>query len=205
MDPKNAAKLAIMIAGTGPERVEQAGCWLTCHHDSRYMPDAPKPEALAASPAKDQIDLSHGITKYLAESRTEVEIKGEDGKPRGGGDKVLPKDKLAELAGKGVFMDLMRYRSGETAENGSVVEQRLMAGGVDVKAEGGLEGDTWTVVMSRPLKSEKPGDVSLEPGKTYIVNFALHEDHTAARFHHVSLEMRFGLDVADAELKAVKK
>ena len=178
---------------------------MTCHHDSRYMPDAPKPEALSASPAKDTIDLSHGITKYLSESRSEIEIKGEDGKPRGGGDKVVGKDQLAEHAGKGVFMDLIRFRSGEAAENGSILEQRVMSGGAEVKAQGQLDGDTWTVVMSRPLKSDKPGDISLEPGKLYTVNFALHDDYTTARFHHVSLEMRFGLDAADAELKAVKK
>lgn len=205
MDPKNAAKFAVMIAGSGVERVEQAGCWVTCHHDSRYMPDAPKPEALASSPAKDTIDLTHGLTKYLAETRAEIEVKGEDGKPRGGGDKVLPKEQLAELPGKGILMDLLRYRSGDTPENGAIVEQRVMTGGVDVMAEGGLDGDTWTVVLSRPLKSDKPGDVSLEPGKTYTVNFALHDDHTNARFHHVSLEIRFGLDVADAELNAVKR
>lgn len=205
MDPKNQAKLAIMITGAGVERGDQAGCWVTCHHDSRYMPDAPKPEALSASPAKDTIDLSHGITKYLSESRSEIEIKGEDGKPRGGGDKVVGKDQLAEHAGKGVFMDLIRFRSGEAAENGSILEQRVMSGGAEVKAQGQLDGDTWTVVMSRPLKSDKPGDISLEPGKLYTVNFALHDDYTTARFHHVSLEMRFGLDAADAELKAVKK
>jgi cytochrome c-type protein NapC len=102
-------------------------------------------------------------------------------------------------------MDLIRFRSGGAAENGVVVAERTMAGGVETKAEGKLEGDTWTVVLSRPLKSDKPGDVSLEPGKLYTVSFALHDDFTAARFHHVSLEMRFGLDVKDAEVVAVKR
>ena len=80
-----------------------------------------------------------------------------------------------------------------------------MTGGVPVKAEGKLEGDTWTVVMSRPLKSDKPGDINFEPGKTYIVSFALHDDHTSARFHHVALEFKFGLDAKDAEINARKK
>ena len=91
MDPENQVKLAIMIAGQNVERAELAGCWVTCHHDSRYMPDAPKPDALAASPAKDTIDLKNGITKYLAETRTEIEIKGDDNKPRGGGDRLKPR------------------------------------------------------------------------------------------------------------------
>ncbi len=204
MDPVNAAKLAIMFAGKDVEKAELAGCWVTCHHDSRYMPDAPKNEALAASPAKDLIDLKQGFTKYLAESRTAVEIKG-DGVARGGGDKLKSKDELAGLQSKGIFMDLMRYRSGGEAENGHIGEQRVMSGGVKVTADGKLEGDTWTVVMSRPLKSDKPGDISFEPGKMYTMSIALHDDHTAARFHHVSLEYRFGLDAKDAEINAVKK
>jgi cytochrome c-type protein NapC len=102
-------------------------------------------------------------------------------------------------------MDLMRFQSGAPAENGHVLERRANAGGVAVEASGKLEGDTWTVVMSRPLKSSQPGDISLEPGKIYIVNFALHDDHSSARFHHVSLETRFGLDAKEAELNAVKR
>jgi cytochrome c-type protein NapC len=38
-----------------------------------------------------------------------------------------------------------------------------------------------------------------------MVNFALHDDHTAARFHHVSLEFRFGIDAADAEINAIRR
>ncbi len=205
MDPVNQVKLAIMIAGQGVERAELAGCWVTCHHDGRYMPDAPKPDALAASPAKDQLDLKSGLTKYLAETRTGIEIKGDDDKPRGGGDKLKPKDEIAALPGKGIFMDLMRFRAGGGPENGHVLEQRVMSGGAEMKAEGKLEGDTWTVVMSRPLKSDKPGDISLEPGKVYTVSFALHDDYTAARFHHVSLEYQLGLDAKDAEINVAKR
>ncbi len=205
MDPANEAKIAVMFAGSGVERGEQAGCWVTCHNDGRYMPDAPKPDALAASPAKDAIDMKGGLTKYLAESRSEIEIKGEDGKPRGGGDKLKAKDEIAAMPSKGAFMDLMRYRSGGAAENGAVVEQRVMSGGVATVSEGGKDGETWTVVLSRPLKSDKPGDISFEPGKLYTMSVALHDDFTAARFHHVSLEMRFGLDAKDAEIVAVKR
>ncbi|KAB2845877.1 MAG: cytochrome C552, partial [Hyphomicrobiaceae bacterium] len=71
--------------------------------------------------------------------------------------------------------------------------------------EGKLEGNTWTVTMKRPLKSDKAGDITLEPGKVYIVNFALHDDYAAARFHHVSLEYKFGIDAKDAEINAMKR
>lgn len=205
MDPDNQVKLAVMIAGKDVERGEQAGCWVTCHHDSRYMPDAPKPESLKASPFAESMDLKEGLTKYLAESRTAIELRGEDGKPRGGGLNLKPKDAIAELAKNGTVMDLLRFRSKAGGENGHVLEQRVSIGGAATDMVGQLDGDTWTVVMSRPLKSDKPGDVMLEPGKTYVVNFALHDDHSNARFHHVSLEWRLGLGTNDAEINAIKR
>jgi cytochrome c-type protein NapC len=205
MDPDNQIKLAVMIAGKDIERADQAGCWVTCHHDSRYMPDASKPEALKASPFAETLDLKDGLTKYLAETRTAIELRGEDGKPRGGGLNLKLKEALAELAKNGTVMDLLRFRSKAGAENGHVLEQRVNSGGAATEMSGRLDGDTWTVVMSRPLKSDRPGDVNLELGKTYIVNFALHDDHSNARFHHVSLEWRLGLGTSDAEINAVKR
>ncbi|MCC6777776.1 MAG: NapC/NirT family cytochrome c [Hyphomicrobiales bacterium] len=205
MDAENKVKLAVMIAGNGIERAEQAGCWVTCHHDSRYMPDAPKADVLSASPLAQTLDLRDGITKYLAETRTQVEIRGDDGKPRGGGLNLKSPDAIAELAKKGAFTELLRFRSGQPAENGHVLEQRVNQGGASVQTQASLDGDMWTLVLSRPLKSDRPGDISIEPGKVYTVNFALHDDFTAARFHHVSLEQRFGVDAKEAEINAVKR
>ncbi len=205
MDPANQVKLAIMFAGPSVERAEQAGCWVTCHHDSRYMPDAPKPDALKAAPFGEAIDLREGVTKYLAESRSAIELRGDDGKPRGGWDKLKEKGAIEALLKSGTYMNLLRFRSGAPAESGHVLAQREFNGGVKAEAEGKLDGETWTVVLSRPLKSDKPGDVIFEPGKIYTVNFALHDDYTAARFHHVSLEQRFGLDAKEAEINAVKR
>jgi cytochrome c-type protein NapC len=165
------------------------------------MPDAPKAEVLAASPVAQALDLREGITKYLAETRTQIELRG-DGKPRGGGLNLKGKEAIADLVKNGALLDVFRFRSGQPPENGHVVEQRFNGGGAGVEAQGGLEGEMWTVVMSRPLKSDKPGDISLEPGKIYTVNFALHDDFSAARFHHVSLEMRFGVDAKEAEINA---
>jgi cytochrome c-type protein NapC len=58
--------------------------------------------------------------------------------------------------------------------------------------------------MTRKLKSGLPGDVALEDGKAYTVGFAVHDDHAAGRFHHVSVDMRLGLG-AEGEIKAVKQ
>jgi len=169
------------------------------------MPDAPKSDVLNASPFAQTLDLSAGITKYLAETRSHIELRGEDGKPRGGGLNLKSSEEIAGLAKKGALMDLIRFRSGQAPENGHVIEQRFNTGGVPVEAHGELQGEVWTLVMSRPLKSDKPGDISIEPGKIYTVNFALHDDYTAARFHHVSLEIRFGVDAKEAEINAIRR
>ena len=206
MDPDNQTKLAMMIAGNGVEQTDQAGCWATCHHDSRYMPDQPDAAAIAA--AGDfctTIDASDGITKYLAESRTKVEIKGRRGKKRGGWDKLKPAEEIAELANSGAVMDLIRFRSGGPAENGHVLDQRVMAGGAEVSAQGSLEGGIWTVTLVRDLAADAPGDVALKAGELYTVGFAVHDDYTSARFHHVSLEFTLGLDNPEAEINVVAK
>ncbi len=195
-----------MIAGTEIEHAELAGCWVTCHADSRYMPDHPsKDDIAAATDASGRLDLAEGMTKYLAESRTKIEVRGRRGKKRGGWDKLKAKEEVDQLAEAGTFMDLIRYRSGGDPENGMILEERTLEGGAKVSAEGGLSGDTWTVVMSRSLKSETAGDISIEPGKLYTIGIAIHDDYTTARFHHVSLEYSFGLDNTEAEINAVKK
>ncbi len=206
MDPENEVKLAMMIAGNGIDKVEQAGCWVTCHHDARTMPHHPDAAAIAAAgDVAGRLDVDAGITKYLAESRTRMEIKGRRGKKRGGWSKLKAQEELDALFKAGTFMDLLRWRSGEPAQNGHVLAERVMKGGVPLRASGGRDGDRWTVVLARPLKSDKPGDVSIEPGKTYTVGFAIHDDYTSARFHHVSLEFRLALDDPKAEINVVKR
>ncbi|MFA5538183.1 MAG: NapC/NirT family cytochrome c [Gemmobacter sp.] len=202
MDPENQVKLSVMFVGEGIEYGEQAGCWASCHHDARYMPDAIDADTLAAHPEAGRIDVTLGLTKYLADSRTGIEIRGGADKPRGGGLNLKPEEEIAAMRDSGAVLDLMRYLSGEGAQSGHILEQRVDTGGIEVEANGRLDGGTWTVVMSRPLVSDRPGDLSLDPGQSYTVSFALHDDHSDARFHHVSLEKRLGIDLPEAEINA---
>ena len=200
MDPENETKLSIMVSGAGVERAELAGCWVTCHHDARNMPDTPKAEALKAFPQADLIDLSNGVTKYLNESRAAVETKES---PRGGWDKLKSKDEIAAMPAQGKSMELMRFRSGGKPEHGLVTADRKMGALPPIEASGVLEGDTYTVIIARSLKATAPGEIAFEPGKKYVVSFALHEDFTASRFHQVSLAYEFALDgEADIVAKA---
>jgi len=201
MDAKNETKVTIMFSGSGVERADLAGCWVTCHHDARNMPDAPKADALKAFPQASDIDLSNGVTKYLAESRTAIEMKDA---PRGGWDKLKAKDEIAKLAGEGKTMEVLRFRSGDKPEHGLIIADRKMDGLSPIEASGALDGDLWTVTMARPLKGSAPGEITFEPGKKYVVSFALHEDFTSSRFHHVSLAYELQID-ADAEISVKKQ
>ena len=207
MDPANQIKLAVMFDDEKVEMAGFTGCWATCHHDSRYMPDAPKPDALAAAGAIGEvINLKDGVTKYLPDSRSEFEYKGKNGKPRGSWDKLVEKGDMDGLRESGAYMDVVRYLSGsEKAESGSILAQRIMEASDKVTATGTLKDGVWVVEVTRPLKADKPGGVSLEAGKTYTMGFAIHDDYTTARFHHVSLEYKLGLDDAEAEINVVKQ
>lgn len=104
-------------------------------------------------------------------------------------------------------MDLIRFKSGNggTVEAGYVLADRKLGPNDLVTGTGSLEGGIWTVTITRPLATTQPGGVTFEPGKTYTIGFAIHDDYTTARFHHVSLEYILALDTAEAEINVVKK
>ncbi len=206
MDPENPMKLAIMLGTDDVEFADRAGCWQTCHHDTRTMPDAPNVDTMDASDAAKTLDLKVGVTKYLKESRTDIEIKGRRGKNRGGWDKLKSAEEISNALKANQFMDLLRYKSGTgETEDGYILEQRHMQGGQGFQVNARKEGNNWVVEMKRPLKSDKAGDTSIEADKLYNFGFAIHDDYTNARFHHVSLGYKLGLDNEAAEVNAVKR
>ena len=75
----------------------------------------------------------------------------------------------------------------------------------EIAASANLSNGTWTVEFSRPLNSDAKGDVPLEPGKNYTVGFAIHDDYAAARFHHVTLDLKMALDDPAAAINVVKQ
>jgi cytochrome c-type protein NapC len=182
------------------EFTERAGCWQTCHIDVNYMPEQPDKSALAGS----RLDASNGFTKYLKESRTEIEIEGKDGKKRGGWDKLKDAAEIQAALENGSFMDLLRYKSGTgESEDGYILEERVMTGGQGVKFTGSLNDGVWTVEMTRKLTSDKLGDISMSTDQMYNIGFAIHDDYSNSRFHHVSLGLKLGFDDDDAEINAI--
>jgi hypothetical protein len=118
-------------------------------------------------------------------------------------DKKTKYVKGANLAG-GTFYDLVQWRNKGKPADGHVADRRVMEGGKAlVSADGKSDGGTWTVVFTRRLAGGE-GDIALAPGKTYNFGFAIHDDHAAGRYHHVSLGYTLGID-AKADITAAKQ
>ena len=204
MDPDHPMKFAVMLSSDEPEFADRAGCWGTCHHDLRTMPHAP--DEAARQEAGLPLATQNGITKYLKESRTKLEIRGRGGKPRGGWNRLRESQEISEALDAGQFMDLLRYQSGNGAvEDGYVLAERVTGGGQGFDVLARLESDDWVLELRRKLSSTKAGDVSLEPGQLYNIGFAIHDDFSDARYHHVSLGYRLGFDDDHADINAVRR
>ena len=206
MDPENKMKLAFMIATDDVEFADRAGCWGTCHADANSMPFAPEQEVLSGSDLAKRLDFNNGVTKYLKETRSKLELKGRRGKALGGWDKLKSAEEIAEYQKAQQLMDIVRYSSGtKQVEDGQILDQRLMHGGQGAQAVASLKNGTWSVEIKRKLISSKPGDVSIEAGKVYNFGFAIHDDYSDARYHHVSFGYKLALDNNEAEINAVKQ
>ena len=207
MDPENPMKLAFMIATDDVEYADRAGCWGTCHADANSMPFAPEQDALKGSDLASRLNFDTGsgtgITKYLKETRTKIELKGRGGKALGGWDKLKDEADIKTAQDANQFMDIVRYKSGTgEVEDGQILASREMHGGQGATVEAALKNGTWSVVVKRKLKSDKAGDVSIEAGKVYNFGFAIHDDYSSARYHHVSFGYKLALDNDEAEVNA---
>ncbi len=204
MDADNQIKLAIMLATDDVTYADRAGCWGTCHIDAKGMPLEPSADDLSASGLA--LNLEQGISKYITESRTNIELKGRGGKTLGGWDKLKSEDEIKAELEAGHIMDLIRYQAGTgKTEDGYILEQRYMEGGQGAESTSSLSDGVWTIIMKRKLSSDKPGDLSLATDQVYNLGFAIHDDYTNGRFHHVSLGYKLGFDNKEAELNAVKQ
>lgn len=104
----------------------------------------------------------------------------------------------------GKFYDLLQWTSKGAKHDGYVADKRVMDGGKAlVDAKGEKKGEEWVVTFTRKLTGGD-GDIAMAAGKTYNFGFAIHDDHTSGRFHHVSLGYTLGID-AKADVTAGKQ
>ena len=123
--------------------------------------------------------------------------------PDGKDDKKTKYVKDGSLA-SGKFYDLIQWTSKGAKHDGYIADKRVMDGGkalVDAKGEN--KGGEWSVVFTRKFAGGE-GDITLAPGKTYNLGFAIHDDWTAGRFHQVSLGYSLGIDTK-ADITAAKQ
>ena len=196
MDPDNPMKLTVSFADDRVDMADRAGCWASCHHDSPYMPDAPDAETLTASELAERLDLSRGVTKYLSESRTDIEIRGRRGAARGGWDKLRDEAEIEDLMRRGVYLDLARYKSGNggRTESGYILDERHFADTEAVVFSASEDNGVWTVYMTRALRPGSVGDKPLATDGKYNIGIALHDDYSASRFHHISWQYGLAFD-----------
>lgn len=103
--------------------------------------------------------------------------------------------KTKYVAEAGKFYDLLQWTSkANKGTDGQVSDKRTIDGGKAlVEAKGENKGGEWSVVFTRKLAGGD-GDIALASGKTYNFGFAIHDDHTIGRFHHVSMGYTLGID-----------
>ena len=122
--------------------------------------------------------------------------------PDGKDDKKTKYVKDGALGGK--YYDLLQWTSKTNkGHDGYVADKRVMEGGKAlVEAKGEKKGDEWVVTFTRKLAGGE-GDIALASGKLYNFGFAIHDDHTHGRYHHVSLGYTLGID-AKGDVTAAK-
>ena len=199
-DEKNQTKVAVMFDTEGLEYATLGGCFVSCHHDLRTMPDVNKDAA--KHPRAKELDIrANGPTKYLKESRTALELKTP---PRGGWDKLKPAGEIEALLKSGKFLDIIQYRSGDTPREGYVLEARHMKEAPGL-AKGDFTNGIWTVTFTRKLAGSGEGDHAFVAGKTYTVGIAIHDDWANERYHHVTFGYSMALDNPKAGFNVVKQ
>ena len=119
-------------------------------------------------------------------------------------DKKTKYVKDGSLAG-GKYYDLLQWTSKTNkGHDGHIADKRVQDGGKAlVEAKGEKKGDEWVVTFTRKLAGGGEGDIAMSSGKTYNFGFAIHDDHTHGRFHHVSLGYTLGIDTK-ADITAAK-
>lgn len=181
LDPDLAARVSVMIDDGTVREGPRAGCWSSCHDDAKGMASAPPGSA---------------IEKYLGASRTRLTRQG-------GGEDLKAAGELEQLLVDGMFLEYWQAQlnPGKPARavGAYVLDQRHEIPASQVQAEAVLGDDGWTVTLSRPLRTSARGQKSIDAGKTYMVAFAVHDNHSNHRYHYVSLEHSLKIDSGGAD------
>ncbi len=101
VDGYNEDRMTMLLGGHQVENFDTLGCFLTCHDDVRFMPDAPSSEQVAASDYLGGVLGVSDVRKYIPESRDHP-ISW---------DNVVSQEELDQLRQEGTFLDLLHWRA----------------------------------------------------------------------------------------------
>jgi hypothetical protein len=187
MNPKFESMATVMIDDGHLVSAKRAGCWGACHDDAIGMASAKQGQKL---------------TKYLAGSRTKITRQG-------GGESYKPKGDLDQLLSKGLFLEYWQARlnrgAAAVAVDGYILDKRHETPKSAIAADGKFDGGKWVTVLSRPLKPGQTVQKDIVPGSEYTLGFAVHDDYSDHRYHHISLGYTMVLDKGKADFVAVKQ
>jgi hypothetical protein len=183
-DPANAEKVTVMFSKATASDVVRGGCFAACHDDMTGMPSAGGARR----------------THYLAATHAKLTRQG-------AGDALKPDADLAKLKADGYFLEDWQaaVNPGAPAKpTGYVVFAKRDQASLPLTAEGTTANGVTSVTLSSKLA---PGGefIGFAPGTTYRVAFAVHDGHTAGRFHYISLERTLVINSGSADFVAVKK
>ncbi len=176
MRPTPESVVSVLLGDAAVKSAVRTNCWSACHADSAGMPAA----------GRDRTG------KYLIDSRPGMGATG-------GGPAARPAAELASLLATGTFLEL--WQAGvDPATPGAPVSIRdgYILERVHYNAQAAISGSAqladghWTVELRRPL-APTGTRTKLLAGVSYNIGFALHDQHTAGRFHLVSLPYRFSI------------
>ncbi|MDO8445165.1 MAG: ethylbenzene dehydrogenase-related protein [Deltaproteobacteria bacterium] len=172
----------------------RAGCFMSCHDDVSYMPDAPSEEEVMANPF------------YAKQRRKDVRLYAYVTRNRGWSDLKSEKE-MDKYLKAGAIIDLWiaGFRGPEViSSDESIFYDRIRDSTKDIKVEGTWQEGFYTVTIKRKLTTLDPMDIQMQEGKTFTAGIAVYDQKNGYRKHHVSFPLSIAIGGGKADLTALK-
>lgn len=186
-------RVAIQLNGN-LKPFSKTGCFMACHDDSAYMPDAPSEDEVSANPF------------YAKQKRKDVRLYAHFTRSRGWSG-MKPEQDMEKYLKAGGFIDLWvaGFKGQDvTVSDESVFYDRVRDSSQDIVAQGNWQDGFYTVIIKRKLATQDQMDIQLKEGKAFNIGIALYDNKNGHRKHFVSFPMSITLGGGQADVAAVK-
>jgi cytochrome c-type protein NapC len=186
-------RVAIQLNGN-LRSFSKAGCFMSCHNDEAYMPDAPSEDEVAAHPF------------YAKLKRRDVRLYAYFTRSRGWSN-LKPEQEMERYLKAGGFMDLWvaGFKGQEVvASDESIFYDRIKDSSQDISAQGAWQDGFYTVVIKRRLATQDQLDIQMQEGKGFTVGLAVYDNKNGHRKHFVSFPVSVTLGGGQADIRVEK-